>query len=193
MKYKNIILLGFRCVGKSYIGQRLAKKLNWHFIDLDVLIEQEVGKTIQNIVASENGWQKFRQIELDCLKKVIDREEVVIAAGGGVGVNDIVYEDNVTYGQLQKDVLLDGENTLKVLVSTDKDTIKQRLLEDRVENQDKRPSFNNPNEIIKAEEYIQENLNLLEKRKPLYLQLLDIVIENNKKNSLDLESLLRLI
>jgi shikimate kinase len=68
--------------GKSTVGQRLAKKLGWKFIDLDAEIERREGRPIAEIFR-ENGEAYFRNIERLCLKDVSSSRKSVIALGGG--------------------------------------------------------------------------------------------------------------
>ena len=57
-----IFLIGYRCTGKTTLGKILAHRLNFDFIDTDLLIEQSLGLTIRKIIEKQ-GWEKFRQIE----------------------------------------------------------------------------------------------------------------------------------
>jgi len=68
--------------GKSTVGKRLAEKLTFGFIDFDMRLEKESGKTIAEIFDSE-GEEKFRLMEHEQLKKLLDEDNVVIALGGG--------------------------------------------------------------------------------------------------------------
>jgi len=77
-----IYLLGFMGSGKSFIGKRLAKKLDMDFIDLDHYIEQMEGLTISQLF--ENKSEKgFRQIEKKYLQSLSPKENTIIACGGG--------------------------------------------------------------------------------------------------------------
>ena len=49
----NLYLVGFMGVGKSAIGIRLARELNYSFCDSDSVIEKRVGKSIPEIFAEE--------------------------------------------------------------------------------------------------------------------------------------------
>jgi shikimate kinase len=68
--------------GKSTVGRRLAKKLDWKFIDLDAEIERREGRPIAEIFR-DNGEAYFRNIERLCLKDVSSSRKSVIALGGG--------------------------------------------------------------------------------------------------------------
>ncbi|MEC7487481.1 MAG: shikimate kinase, partial [Verrucomicrobiota bacterium] len=45
----NLYLVGFMGVGKSALGRRVAKELNYQFIDSDRSIEKERGRPISEI------------------------------------------------------------------------------------------------------------------------------------------------
>ena len=68
--------------GKSTIGAELARKFNMPFIDLDVLIEKKSGKTISDIFG-EIGENSFRVLERESLLQILEKENTVIALGGG--------------------------------------------------------------------------------------------------------------
>ena len=51
---KNLTLTGMMGVGKSTIGKMLAKKLEYNFVDVDKLIEQEEELSINLIFKSMN-------------------------------------------------------------------------------------------------------------------------------------------
>ena len=44
-----IFLIGFMGCGKTTLGKKLAKDLNYNFIDLDTYIEKKTNKTITEI------------------------------------------------------------------------------------------------------------------------------------------------
>lgn len=77
-----LFLIGYMGSGKSTLGQTLASKLKYDFIDLDKFIEKEYHQTIPEIFASK-GESEFRAMENNSLKKLIEKENVVIACGGG--------------------------------------------------------------------------------------------------------------
>ena len=79
----NIILVGMPGCGKTTVGGILADKLSRELIDTDALIVELAGKTIPEIF-SEDGEEKFRQIEHEAIKLAGKKSGVVIATGGGV-------------------------------------------------------------------------------------------------------------
>jgi shikimate kinase len=68
--------------GKSTVGPMLAARFNRQFIDLDRVIESNVGCAIAELIARE-GEERFRQIETETLRDVASRGGAVIAPGGG--------------------------------------------------------------------------------------------------------------
>ena len=78
----NIYLIGMPGSGKSTLGQRLAERLKMPFIDLDHYIEEKSLLYIDEFFQMY-GENKFREIETQSLKEVMDKE-AVIATGGGI-------------------------------------------------------------------------------------------------------------
>lgn len=54
----NIVLIGMPGVGKSTIGVVLAKNLGYHFMDSDIVIQQQTGKLLHEII-TEKGLDGF--------------------------------------------------------------------------------------------------------------------------------------
>lgn len=79
---RRIVLTGFMGAGKSTIGALLAQSLGWHFIDSDLVIEREAGRSIAQIFA-EQGEAAFRTMEAKAIRAQTLREESVLALGGG--------------------------------------------------------------------------------------------------------------
>lgn len=72
--------------GKSAVGNLLAHRLQREFFDTDTLIEQAAGHAIARIFA-EKGEAYFRELEKQIIRQVCQKQEVVIATGGGAIVN----------------------------------------------------------------------------------------------------------
>lgn len=78
----SITLIGLPGSGKTTIGRLLAEKLNYKFIDMDLYIEENQGKTISEIFKS--GEEHFRNIETECCKELGKEVSAIISSGGGV-------------------------------------------------------------------------------------------------------------
>ena len=68
--------------GKSTLGVLLAKALGKHFTDTDILIQQQTGKLLQDIIDSE-GIARFMEIE-EKVVSALHLQNTVIATGGSV-------------------------------------------------------------------------------------------------------------
>ena len=81
-----VYLVGFMGSGKTTVGTKLAQRLAWKFVDLDVSIEQEEGRSIAEIFARA-GESAFRRKERETLERVIEEAGRgggrVVALGGG--------------------------------------------------------------------------------------------------------------
>ncbi|KAL7267978.1 3-dehydroquinate dehydratase (3-dehydroquinase) [Rhizina undulata] len=82
---RSIFIVGMRGAGKTTMGVRAARILKRPLIDLDTLMETEQNRTIPNIVR-EDGWEGFRRIEIDLLKRALKEKpnDHIFACGGGV-------------------------------------------------------------------------------------------------------------
>lgn len=81
-----IVLIGYRCSGKTSVGKRVASSLQWRFVDSDAVIEKETGQTVDEIVAT-GGWTAFRNEEAKAIKRLAMLDKTVLATGGGVILN----------------------------------------------------------------------------------------------------------
>ncbi|MFR2306202.1 MAG: shikimate kinase [Roseburia sp.] len=76
----NIVLIGMPGVGKSTVGVVLAKALGYNFVDADLVIQQQTGKLLCELIA-EHGTEGFLEIE-DEVNSSIEGHKAVIATGG---------------------------------------------------------------------------------------------------------------
>lgn len=84
----NIYLTGMMGCGKSAIGKRLAERLELPFVDIDLLIEQQQKKTI-NEIFMQGGEALFRKIEANTLYDAAQSESgAVVSCGGGIVLTD---------------------------------------------------------------------------------------------------------
>ena len=79
----NIFLIGAMGAGKSTIGRRLASALDKDFVDADQALEERTGVEIPLIFELE-GEAGFRKRESEMLARLVEREGMVLATGGGV-------------------------------------------------------------------------------------------------------------
>lgn len=77
---KNILLIGMPGAGKSTIGVVLAKTLGMAFIDTDLLIQENAGKLLQEIIELD-GLDSFLNMEEKILMS-LNCINTVIATGG---------------------------------------------------------------------------------------------------------------
>lgn len=78
----NIILIGMPSCGKSTIGVVLAKSLGYHFVDSDLVIQEESGQLLSEII-DRKGIDEFNRIENEVNAK-LNCQKTVIATGGSV-------------------------------------------------------------------------------------------------------------
>jgi shikimate kinase len=112
----HIILIGYRCTGKSSVGERIAGQLQLPFYDTDRMVCLQTGRTIEQVVSAQ-GWEAFRREEREAVRKAVGPGDRVIALGGGA-----VMEDE----NLQ--VLMPGG--LFILLTADLQTIRERMKND---------------------------------------------------------------
>jgi shikimate kinase len=117
---KNLVFLGMMGSGKSSIGFLVSKKLNLKFIDIDNLIEDEIGIKISDIF-KQKGEDFFRNLEEKITLKVLKQNNYVISLGGGAFIND----------KIRKEVLV---NHFSFWLNWDSD-----ILLKRIKNSQKRP------------------------------------------------------
>lgn len=79
---RNIILIGMPGSGKTTFGKAIAERLGRPFIDADDYLEEKEGRTIASLFAiSEDA---FRDAEERTIRDLSEKENLVIATGGGV-------------------------------------------------------------------------------------------------------------
>lgn len=110
MTKNNIVLIGMPGCGKSTIGVVLAKVLGYRFLDADLMIQEQEGRRLSQII-EEEGIQGFDRIE-NRVNASIQAERTVIATGGSVvygreamehlgAIGTILYI-KLPYGEIQK-------------------------------------------------------------------------------------------
>ncbi len=93
-KPHHIIFVGLMGCGKTTIGRELARLTGGSFLDMDVLIEEQIGKSISDIF-KDDGEAHFRSLETALLRYLLEEcpapaGNCIISTGGGV----IMREEN---------------------------------------------------------------------------------------------------
>ena len=79
----NITLIGMSGCGKSFIGEKLAKRLNYKFLDTDKIIQKKIKLTLQQMI-DRFGDDKLLKIEEKTILELGKLNNYVISPGGSV-------------------------------------------------------------------------------------------------------------
>lgn len=79
----NITLIGMAGSGKSTIGRALARRLSYTFIDVDCLITEKTGMTLQALIDKQGDFALIR-FEEEAILKLEQVNECIISPGGSV-------------------------------------------------------------------------------------------------------------
>jgi len=79
----NNVLIGMPGAGKTFLGRKMAEKQGKRFIDIDDMVVDHEGASIEEIF-KEKGEPYFRRVETEMLKLACKETGCVIATGGGV-------------------------------------------------------------------------------------------------------------
>ncbi len=83
----NIILIGMPACGKSTVGVLVAKKLGFAFVDTDLVIQEQQGKLLQQIL-DEQGVDALLEAEKKAIKSLKVSKTVVATGGSAVFSSD---------------------------------------------------------------------------------------------------------
>lgn len=78
-----IILIGFMGSGKTTFGRKIAKQLEYDFIDADEAIETSCNLKIPQIF-SQFGETYFRDLESRLIDSLKNKDKIVFSTGGGM-------------------------------------------------------------------------------------------------------------
>jgi len=149
----NITLCGMMGSGKSAIGKILANKLNYNFIDVDKIIENQAKKTIKKIF-EEDGEVYFRDLEEKITIKILKNKEAIVSLGGGAIINKKIRNS------IKK-------NSYNIYLNVEVDILTKRL------------QFSKTRPLLHKKKLKIELINLISKRKIFY-QKADLIIQNEK-------------
>ncbi len=144
--------------GKSTIGQLLANKLDFEFIEPDKYIEEKEQMNLQEIL-DRKGINEFIKIEQERILELLPLKNYIIAPGGSV-----IYSNKVMETVQKSSIIIFLDVPLKILHA-------------RLKNKETRGIVGLKNVSIK---------NLYEERVPLYKKYADIVISCAGKNPLEI-------
>ena len=91
MGARAVFLVGFMASGKSSVGQELARRLGWKFVDLDARVEVREGKSVPEIFLQrgEAGFRAAETSALEDLTKSLEHDSVVALGGGAFAQSNI--------------------------------------------------------------------------------------------------------
>ena len=118
MKYKKVVLIGMMGSGKTTIANLLSKSLNKSALDLDLLFEKKYNTTIKDFFNNFSE-EKFRALEHNLLKEVLEDDNFIISTGGGIILSDINRK------------LLFNDDILTIYLSANPTTIYDRIKDDK--------------------------------------------------------------
>ena len=151
---KNIIVItGHMGSGKSLIGKKLAKYLNWQHFDSDKEIEKSEEKKISEIF-KDNGEKYFRKQEEIIIKSLLKKKYSVISLGGG----------SITIKDIRK---LIRNKSISIFLKVDIDVLVKRLKKTK-----NRPLLLNTD--------VRKKIIKLDKDRHNFYNSSDIIIENKK-------------
>lgn len=84
----SVFLVGPMGAGKTTVGRLLAKYLQREFVDSDWFVEAQTGADIAWIFDKE-GEEGFRERESKAIDELTQRQNIVMATGGGAVMRDI--------------------------------------------------------------------------------------------------------
>lgn len=82
LRMQSIVFIGFMGVGKTTIGQKVARKLYRDFIDIDQEIEKEFSMPTTEIF-KKFGEKAFREKEKSVIENLSQQQLKIISVGGG--------------------------------------------------------------------------------------------------------------
>jgi shikimate kinase len=154
-----ITLIGYRGCGKSSIAPRLAKRLEWNWIDSDRVIEERAGCSIRQIFENE-GEAGFRKRESEIIAELLQQDRLVLASGGGA----ILAEENRIRMKAAGPV---------VWLHASIDALAKRLSRDRFAGEN-RPS-------LTGRPIAEEVAEVMATREPLYRECATIVVDSERE------------
>lgn len=156
----NLVLIGYRCTGKTTIGKLVAKQLNMAHVDADDALEAACGRKIRDIFA-EDGEPFFRNLEVETIQHLVNSDNTIISLGGGA----VLRKEN-------RDAIQPHDTVwLKATAAS----IWERMNSDATTNA-RRPALTD-------RDGYEEIVELLAAREPLYRECSDFSVDTDQKKT----------
>lgn len=155
-----ITLVGVRGTGKSTVAREIARRLKWEVVDADEEIELRAGRSIRTIF-EESGEPAFRQLELEVMRDLLERENLVVASGGGAVLDPFTRQRMIAAGPV-------------IWLQAEPQTIVARLSAD-ASTTERRPA-------LTEQDPIEEIHSVLKEREPLYHEVATRIVETDGRS-----------
>ena len=158
----NVFLVGMMGAGKTTLGKALAQRLSAEFFDTDKVLVERTGVPVATIFEIE-GEAGFRRRESGILAELAERDDCVVATGGGA----VLSEENRT--------LMRAHGTVVYLRA------RIESLWERTRHDSSRPLLATPDPRATLAE-------ILEQRDPLYREAAHLVVDTGAQSAATLVS-----
>jgi len=150
----NIILIGYRGSGKTTLGRIIAEQQWKDFVDID----QEICRRFDGLTIAEiwkqHGEPRFREVEVEVTKQFCEKDDQVIALGGG------------TLMQPGARAAVETSNAIRIYLFCDPEELYKRI------SADGQSAAPRPN-LTELGGGVAEIKAMLEKREPVYREVAD--------------------
>lgn len=153
-----VTLIGYRGTGKSTVAAVLARRLECRWWDADVELERIVGMSIATLIG-EQGEPRFRDEEVDVLRRLLAQPRGVLATGGGAVL------------RAENRVGIRESGGVVVWLTAPADVIRRRLASDPT-TASRRPGLTAADPLVEIDA-------ALAAREPLYRECADEVIDTS--------------
>ncbi len=158
----NVFLVGMMGAGKTTLGKALALRMKAEFFDTDKVLVERTGVPVATIFEIE-GEAGFRRRETGILAELAERDDCVVATGGGA----VLSEENRT--------LMRANGTVVYLRA-------------RIENLWERTRHDSSRPLLATPDPRATLAEILEQRDPLYREAAHLVVDTGAQSAATLVS-----